>query len=454
MWRRRRREYTFQVGVSNMEKTQVSLLIKNVHILTVDNDYTQYRDGCIAVDGDTIVYIGDTQEGESLYEGDRVIEGKKHVALPGFINTHIHSAMVLFRGYANDLPLWEWLSEKMWPLEDKIKANDAYWLSLLAMAEMIKSGTTTFSDMYMFMEETARGVDEVGLRAVLARGLQGPDEASDMRLKENRLLFDRWNGSAGGRIRVMVGPHAIYTCSHDYLRKCIDLAGELGTGIHIHISETEGEVKESIEKYGKPPIEYLEELGLFKLPTLAAHCVHIRDYEMDILKDSNVSIAHCPYSNLKLASGFMPAGKLMEKGINVALGTDGASSNNNLSIMKEMQLASILGKAVAKDAQVLSAKEAVNMATRNGAKALVWDDEIGSLEVGKKADIILLDIDKPHYRPLDDITALLVYSGYSSDVDTVIVDGNILMDGGVLRTIDLDRVYYEVDSIKTRIMED
>lgn len=438
--------------MNNMEKTQVSLLIKGAHILTVDDDYTQYKDGCIAVDGDTIVYVGDRKVGETLYEGNRVIDGRRHIAIPGFINTHTHSAMVLFRGYANDMPLWDWLSKKIWPLEDKMGADDAYWLSLLAMAEMIKAGTTAFSDMYMFMEETAKAVEEVGLRAVLARGLQGPDKASKARLQENRTLFDRWNGRAEGRIKVMVGPHAIYTCSSDYLRECIDLARELGTGIHIHISETEGEVRESIEKYGKPPVEYLDALGLFEIPTLAAHCVHLEDGEMDILKERDVSIAHCPYSNLKLASGFMPAGKLMEYGINIALGTDGASSNNNLSIMKEMQLASILGKAVAKNAQVISAREAVNMATKNGAKALMWDKEIGSFEVGKKADIVLIDMDKPHYRPVDDITVLLVYSGYSSDVDTVIVDGNILMDRGELKTIDLYRVYYEVDKIKHRIM--
>lgn len=439
--------------MNDMEKTRVSLLIENVDIFTVDDDYTEYKNGCIAVDGNTIVYVGDMQEGRARYEGDEVIEGKGYLALPGLINTHTHSAMVLFRGYANDLPLWEWLSEKMWPLEDKIEADDAYWLSLLAMAEMIKAGTTTFSDMYMFMEETARGVDEVGLRAVLARGLQGPDESSDKRLKENRMLWERWEGKAGGRLKVMVGPHAIYTCSSDYLRECIELAKELDTGIHIHISETKGEVTESIEKHGKPPVLYLEELGLFEVPTLAAHCVHLQDEEVDILKDRNVSIAHCPYSNLKLASGFMPAAQFMEKGINVSLGTDGASSNNNLSILKEMQLASILGKAVAKSAQVLPAKEAVKMATINGAKALGWIDEIGSIEVGKRADIILLDTNKTHYRPIDDMTALLVYSGYSSDVDTVIVDGNILMDGRELRTIDLDRVYYEVDRIKERIMK-
>lgn len=431
----------------------VSLLIENVHILTIDENYLEFESGFIAVDGQKIVDVGDMRAGRAIYTADRVIDGRGRFAIPGLINTHTHSAMVLFRGYANDLPLWEWLSEKIWPLEDELVDEDIYWLSLLAMAEMIKSGTTTFSDMYMFMEETARAVDEVGMRAALARGLQGPDENSDLRLKENRQLWENWHGAAGARIKVMLGPHAIYTCSTEYLRKCIELAYELDTGIHIHISETEKEVRDCLDEHGKTPVAYLDELGLFGLPTLAAHCVHLEDSDIDILEKRGVSIVHCPYSNLKLASGFMPAAELVGGGMNICLGTDGASSNNNLSIIKEMQLAAVLGKAVARDAAVLPATYILRMATINGARALNWEEEIGSIEVGKKADIVLIDNSGPHYMPQNDATALLAYSSHSSDVDTVIVDGNILMEDGKLQTIDLDRACFEVEKIRRRIMK-
>ena len=438
--------------MTTTKQRHVSLLIENAHILTIDERYSEYETGFIAIDKDKIVDVGAMIEGRNRYSADRIIDGRGYFAIPGLVNTHTHSAMVLFRGYANDLPLWEWLSENIWPLEDKLVAEDIYWLSLLGMAEMIRSGTTTFSDMYMFMEETARAVEMVGMRAVLARGLQGPDENSAIRLRENRVLWERWHGGAGDRIKVMVGPHAIYTCSTDYLRECIELAYELDTGIHIHISETKKEVKDCLDEHGKTPIAYLDELDLFKLPTLAAHCIHLEDSDMDILAERGVSIAHCPYSNLKLASGFMPAAKLVKRGINISLGTDGASSNNNLSLIKEMQLAAVLGKAVAEDAAVLPASEILRMATINGARALGWED-IGSIEVGKKADIVLIDNERPHYKPQNDPTALLAYSGHSSDVDTVIVDGNILMEAGELQNIDLERVYFQVDKVKRRIME-
>ena len=430
----------------------MKILIKNVHVISMDSGIAGYDEGCIAVDGDVIAYIGREEQFQQDFAADRVIDGKGMLALPGFINAHTHSAMSIFRGYANDIPLMEWLRTRIWPMEDRLMPEDAYWLSLLAIAEMIMSGVTAFADMYMFMDQTAKAAAQSGIRAVLARGLQGPDPKAEQRLAENRRLWEEWNGEAEGRIRVMVGPHAVYTCSREYLEKCINLARELGAGIHIHLAETRDEVEECRRRYGRTPVEYLEEAGLFKHHTIAVHCVHLTPGDMDILRNNNVHVVHCPVSNLKLGSGIAQAAALVDKGINVALGTDSASSNNCLSIMKEMNFAALLSKGINENPTLLPARQAFEMATINGAKALGWEDEIGCLDVGRKADIILLRQDGPHYHPAADLITHLVYSGRDSDVDTVIVNGNILMEDRKLTTIDLEQVCHKVEEIRTRIM--
>ncbi|NLO82458.1 MAG: amidohydrolase [Clostridiales bacterium] len=430
----------------------MKILIKNVRIITMDANMNEYDQGCIGVEGAVIAYIGGEEQLPQDFKADKVIDGKGMLALPGFVNAHTHSAMSIFRGYANDIPLMEWLSEKIWPMEDRLMPGDAYWLSLLSIAEMIMSGVTVFADMYMFMDQTAKAVARSGIRAVLARGLQGPDPKAEQRLAENRRLWEEWNGQAEGRIRIMVGPHAVYTCDREYLEKCMDLAQELGAGIHIHLAETRHEVEECRRKYGKTPVEYLEGLGLFKHHTLAVHCVHLSREDMDILKDNGVHVVHCPISNLKLGSGVAKTVDLVDKGINVALGTDSAASNNSLSIMREMNFAALLSKGINENPVLLPARQVFSMATKNGAEALGWEDEIGCLEVGKKADIILLRQDGPHCHPTADPITHLVYSGRDSDVDTVIVNGKILMEGRQFTTVDLQEVYYKVEMIQTRIM--
>jgi len=427
-------------------------LIRNVYIITMDDQDNQYPDGCIAVEGDTIAYVGDEERLPAGFVPDEILDGCGMLALPGFVNAHTHSAMSLFRGYANDIPLMDWLAQKIWPLEDRLQPQDAYWLSILSIAEMAMSGVTAFADMYMFMDQTAKAVEHSGIRAVLARGLQGPDARSEQRLAENRRLWEEWHGGAEGRIRVMVGPHAIYTCDGDYLKCCMDLAEQLGVGLHIHLAETRTEVEEALKKYGKTPVEYLESIGFFNLPVLAAHCVHLTQRDMDILKEHDVQVAHCPVSNLKLGSGIAQVSLLLEEGINVGLGTDSAASNNSLSVMREMTFAALLGKGINEDPTVIPAKQVLKMATVCGAKAIGWSHEIGSLEPGKKADIILIKCDAPHYYPAADPVTHLVYSGRDSDVDTVIVNGKVLMRKRQLTTIDLERVYYEVGQIRNRVM--
>ena len=426
-------------------------LIKNIYILTMDDHQTQYNNGCILIDGDEIAFIGNESDLKADIKYDKIEDGKGKLAMPGLINTHTHVAMTLFRGYANDLPLMEWLSQKIWPMEDRLLEGDAYWLSLLAIAEMIRAGVATFTDMYMFMEQTAMAVQESGVRGVLARGLQGPDSKSDMRLEENRRLWEEWHEQADGRIQVMVGPHAIYTCQLSYLVDVMELANDLGVGIHIHLSETRQEVENSIKQYGKSPVRHLYDLGLLDSHVLAAHCVHLSPEDMDILKEKDVKVSHCPVSNLKLGSGIAPIDEMLNRGITVSLGTDGAASNNNLNIMKEMSLAALILKGVKEEPTLISANTALEMATINGAKALGLEDRIGSLSLGKKADIILMDTRTPHFYPYGDWATHLVYSGYSSDIDSLWVNGNKLMENRQLLTIDMDRVYSEVKKIHTRV---
>lgn len=416
----------------------MKILIKNVDILAVDEKDRGVFNSNIYIVDDKIEYIGNEIENLEVH---RVIDGKNKLAMPGLINSHTHIGMSLLRNYADDLSLHVWLTEKIWPTEDKMNAEDIYWGSLLSIVEMIKSGTTAFCDMYMFMDEVAKGIEESGIRGVLTRGMtEGED--SEAKLNETRELYNNWQGKADGRIKVMIAPHAIYTTSKDFLLKCIDLARELNTGLHIHISETKKEIEDSLQAYGKSPVKYLEEIGFFNIHTIGAHCVHLDDEDIEILAKYNVYPVNNPTSNLKLASGFAPIDKMLKKGITVALGTDGPSSNNNLDMFEEINLASIINKGINLDPLSVSALEAIKMATINGAKALDWGEEIGSLEVGKKADIILLDIDKPHFYPRHNLISAISYTAHGSDVDTVIVDGKIIMEKRELKTLDEELIKF------------
>lgn len=440
-------------------------LIENVDILTMDKEDRFYEDGVILYRDDVIEYVGprsgleDWDVGENpnlrsrLGELDNVdrIDGKGMLALPGYVNAHCHVSMTIFRGYADNMPLWEWLSEKIWPLEDKLVAEDAYSLTLLGAAEMISAGVTTFSDMYMFMSETAKAVQDCGMRAVLGRGLTGPDDNTPLRHKEVEELFIQSQQSSG-RITTMIAPHAVYTCTPEYLKACRQLAERFGVGVHIHMSETEKEVADCVREYGKTPVRHLYDLGLFDLPITAAHCVHLTHDDMDLIEENDVRVIHCPSSNMKLASGFAPVDELLERRICVALGTDGAASNNNLSILKEMSLAALIAKGRTGNAKALSAGTAIRMATVQGASALSLEHEIGSLEPGKKADIQLIDFKQPHYFPRQHPAVHLVYSGHSGDVRTVIINGQTVMQDGKLTTIDIDEVYGEVNKIVKRIL--
>lgn len=415
----------------------MNTLIKNVELY--ENE--QYVNRHITISDNIITAI--TPNLPSELDFDVVIDGSNKFATPGLVNTHTHAAMTLFRSYADDMFLMDWLENKIWPAEANLTAEDVYWGTLLSIGEMLKSGTTCFADMYFFMDEVAKAVETSGIRACLSRGLAGVAPNSDKSLLEAKEFCLKWNGAANGRITTMLGPHAPYTCPPDYLKQVIEVAKEIKAEIHIHLSETKFEVDTCIEKFGKTPIAHMDSLGLLDLGVLAAHCVHVTPEDIKLMKAKNVRVAHNPQSNLKLASGIAPVQQMLEAGLIVGLGTDGASSNNNLDLLEEVRLAALLHKVREDNPKVIPAQTALEMGTSCGAQALGLD-KVGKLAVGYKADIVLYDMNKLTWAPKHDRNSLLVYSANSSDVHTVLVDGQVLVADGKLTTIDEAQVIAEV----------
>lgn len=414
------------------------ILIENIDILQEGKILPNKN---ILIQDDRIVKISESKDFQEI---DYVIDGRHKLAMPGLVNTHTHLAMTLFRGYADDLPLKEWLEEKIWPKEAKLISEDVYWGSLLGICEMIKSGTIAFADMYFYMDEVAKAVSESGIKASLSVGMIGIAGDEDEILNRGITFAKNWHNKEDGRIKVMLAPHAPYTCPPSFLEKVINKAVELGLGIHTHLSETLIEVENIKNLYGLTPVRLMDRIGLFNVPVLAAHCVFVDDEEIEILGEKEVGVAHNPQSNLKLASGVAPIKKMSKKNVKVGLGTDGPASNNNLDLWEEMRLVAILHKGTEKDPTCIPAEEALKMATKNGMEILGWRDS-GVIKEGYKADIIILDIDKPHFYPRHNLISHLVYSASSSDVDTVIVDGRILMEKRELKTLDEEKIMFEAE---------
>ncbi|MEG6586037.1 amidohydrolase [Dendrosporobacter sp. 1207_IL3150] len=415
------------------------ILLKNTEYLTSDGMISVSD---IAIEGSQIIQIGNISV---EWKADKIIDCTNKLAVPGFVNTHNHAAMTLFRSYADDMLLMDWLQNKIWPAEAGLTGEDVYWGTQLAIAEMIKSGTTTFSDMYFFMPDVAKAVSESGIRAVLARGMAGVAPTAEQALCESEELFHQFNNSAEGRITVMLGPHAPYTCPPEYLKKVVALSRKLGAEIHIHLSETLGEVEECKQKYGKSPIALMDEVGILDCGVLAAHCVHLSPEDIEIMRDKKVRVAHNPGSNMKLASGIAPVQEMLKAGICVGLGTDGAASNNNMDMLEELRLAALLHKVRNNDPLAVPAKTAISMATEYGAKALGLSGITGKIKEGFKADITLFDTSGLHWQPKHDLLSLLTYSAASSDVDTVIINGSVVLENKQLTTIDTERLVYEVN---------
>lgn len=401
----------------------------------------------ILIDGIRIAGFPENADGVPY---DEIIDGKGMLALPGLVNTHTHVAMTLFRSYADDLALMDWLQNMIWPAEAHLDDDIVYWGSMLAFAEMIRGGTTAFCDMYMFMDSCAQAAEAAGIRGNIARGLAGVTPNGMKALEENVELYRKWNNGADGRIRVMLGPHAPYTCPPDYLKKVRDTAEQYGIPIHIHLSETKGEVDTCREKFGVTPIALMNQIGLFDVPTLAAHCVHVTEDDIAIMAEKQVRVAHNPGSNLKLASGIAPVPAMRKAGVVVGLGTDGASSNNKLDMFAEMRLAALIHKAASLDPFAIKAEEALQMGTKDGAMCLGYDD-LGELKEGYLADLILVDRSGWHWKPRFNSISLAVYAGNSMDVDTVMVNGKVLMRHKELLTIDTEKLDYEVQRVTDKL---
>lgn len=403
----------------------------------------------IYIDGNIIAGVGEIPEG---FSADTVIDGTDRLASAGLVNTHTHTYMSLYRNYADDLSFSDWLFGNISPLEDRTTPDDAYVGATLACAEMIRTGTTTFVDMHMFKGMTCRAADECGMRAVISRGLcgEGNDEGGQRRLDEAFGEMEEYKNNS--RLTFMLAPHAIYTCDTDYLKKVIALAGERKLPINIHLSETRYEVSQAMEKYGVSPVKYLDDLGMFGIKTLAAHCVHISDEDIKILADRGVSVAANPKSNMKLGNGFAPIKKLLDSGVNVCIGTDSAASNNSLNMFSDMNFTALVHKGTGEDAQAVSAVEVHRMATENGAAALGIN--AGKIEKGMLADIILLDLNTPQFNPRNNLVAAMSYSATGSETDTVIIDGKIVMKDKKLLTIDEEKLYYEANKIMERLRKE
>lgn len=372
---------------------------------------------------------------------DKIVEGEGKLLIPGLVNAHTHLAMTLFRGLAQDRPLMEWLEKEVWPREKKLRGEVVYWFSLLGLVEMIRSGTTALADMYFFMEEVAEAVEKAGVRALLSYGIIAPSASQiEPELKKAEAFAREWDGKAEGRIRAALSPHAPYTCGPEVWKKAVALARELRIPIHTHLAETKEEVERFRAQTGRSPVEWLEEMGVFGVPVLAAHCVHLSEKDMEILAAHGVHAVHCPTSNLKLACGIAPVAELLRAEVNVALGTDGAGSAGDLNMVEEMRLAALLAKVKTGDPQALPAPEALGLATWRGATALGWGKDLGTIEPGRRADGVMVKLERAHFFPSYDLLANLVYAGQGADVDSVLVDGRFLLLHGELETLDEEEI--------------
>ncbi|WP_400163744.1 amidohydrolase [Brevibacillus sp. TJ4] len=426
-----------------MKKT----ILTHATVITVNEQNEVIYDGAVAFADGKITYVGPTPADLSGY--DEVIDQKGNYVLPGLINTHGHAGMSLLRSYADDLPLQQWLQDKMWPMEGQFTGEHVKWGTHLSLIEMIRTGTTTFVDMYDHMDEVAKAVQESGMRARLCRGMIGlcSEEERKAKLQDATQFAKDWHNQADGRITVMMAPHAPYTCTPDFITQIIEIADELSLPLHIHMSETRFEVEQNVQDYGLRPVAHLEKLGMFERPTLLAHAVHLTDEEIDVLAKYKVKVSHNVVSNLKLASGVAPVPKMLAKGISVSLGTDSSASNNNLNLFEELKLAAILHKGVNYDPIAISADEALRMATRYGADGVFQADTLGSLEVGKQADMIVLDSYQAHFQPANNPVGHVVYAANGRDVKDTIVAGRFLMRDRELLTIDEEKAIFEANRV-------
>ncbi len=421
----------------------VDLFIKNGLVVTMDDRLNIYQPGALAISGDSIIAVGAEKELAPLgLKAREVLDAGGGAVLPGLINTHTHAAMTLLRGLADDLPLMDWLENHIFPAERRMTGEWVYWGTLLACAEMILSGTTTFCDMYLFEGEVARAAREAGMRALVGEVLYdfpspnyGPLEKG---FEYTRNLIRLYRDDP--LISVAVEPHTPFTCAPELLLRAKGLADEFRVPLIIHLAETRTEEDQIRDRYGVSPTQHLARLGLLDEHLIAVHCVVLSEADQNTLAAAGVKVAHCPESNMKLASGVAPVVELLRRGVSVGLGTDGCASNNNLDLFQEMDSAAKLHKVHLLDPTVMDARTVFRMATRGGARVLGLESQVGSLEAGKKADIIILNLDQPHLTPLYNIYSHLVYAARGADVTRVIINGRTVMKARELLTLDLKEI--------------
>lgn len=417
----------------------MSILYKNINYLDLENE--KIIEGAdIFIEGNLIKKIGNNLQ----IKASEVIDGNFLLMTPGFVNGHTHLGMSYFRNYADDLKLMDWLENEIWPIENKLTADDIYWSSLLSICENIKSGVTNFCDMYYEMDRVGDATIISGIRGTLTRGLTDNDGKGKEKLKSVIELYNNYNNKANGRIKVVPAPHAIYTCSENFLREISDLSKELDGIINIHLSETKGEVENSLKEHGMTPISYVNSLGLLDNHVIAAHCVHITDEEISLVKDKKFYPIYNPTSNLKLASGFTPVDKLLKNNIIMGIGTDGDSSNNSQNLLQDMHIGAIVNKAREMDEEAVKAIEILKMATINGQKAL-GISKAGLIKEDYLADLTIFNLKSSNFTPKNNLINALVYSATAEDVRDVLCDGKFVMRNRELVNLDEERIKFEVN---------
>lgn len=432
----------------------IDTIVRARFIVTVNSHFDVLENAAIAIDNGLIVAIGDSYEIGQSYQADEEIELDSHILMPGFVNTHNHASMTMLRGYADDLPLMTWLNDYIWPAEHKyVNPNFIKIGTQLGAAEMLLSGTTTCNDMYFYPDESARVFSEIGMRAVLGMiVIDSPTvwaQNSDEYFSKGIALHDEYRHHP--LISTVFAPHAPYTVGDESLSRVATLAEELDCQVHMHVHETAFEIDQSMAQFEMRPIERLDRLGLLDQRLIAVHMTQLLQDEIAIIAERGVNVVHCPASNMKLASGFAPTHKLLKAGVNVALGTDGAASNNNLDMLQEMRLASLLAKGFAANPQAASARTSIEMATINGAKALNLQDITGSLEVAKAADFIAINIDNVNSTPIFNLASHLVYSAGREQITHVWVAGKKLISEREFQTLDFKKTLSEANRLSEQM---
>jgi cytosine/adenosine deaminase-related metal-dependent hydrolase len=448
-----------------------SILIEHGLVVTLDAHRRVIRDGAVMIEGSRIIDVGKTDELRRMYAPEHTIDASRHLVIPGLIDCHVHLAQALIRGCADDVALIDWLGKYVWPLQGNYDADDGRVSAKLCMLEMIKSGTTSFIESMLHtrygFDGIARAVEESGMRGYLAKTVMdtpgygtkrqmmhpGMIEDGEKSLAEAITMMDRWNGKANGRIAVWFGPRSLGACSGSLYERIADEAAKRKAGITMHLCEVQEDVKYARRKLGKSPVAFVRDVGLLGPRTVLAHAVWLTDRDIGILSKTRTSVCHCPWSNAKLASGIARVPEMLNRGVNVALGCDGGPSNNTYDMIREMKLAACIHKARLLDAMTMPAQSVLEMATIAGARAIGMQDKLGTLESGKLADIILVNLDRVDMVPNNNEVSDLVYAGCGADVDTVIIDGNIVMEQGNMKTLDEHEIIQQARERAENLLE-